>query len=269
MAATSHDGTSEASTGAIVEAAQFFFVLRGFLHLSIESAADLLGTEPQVIWALETGKIDALPSWPEVERLVEAYTGLANCDPGPVLAVLRAEIDRRESMLRDAGPALHDEAASPTGGPIHQRSAGLADATEVRSTGPRWRKGRGGRPVPVGPRFDSQEVTPRPGSQYALSLSGIARPFLRASAAVLGSRAARIGLIGSVLALGVFMALCQPRLVHFATSRLPDPLAAKLRSVHDYLLVMIAPERKGLRWIEVSDPRIRRTDKLHNARQTD
>lgn len=277
---------------ALAEAAQLFAGLRAVLNLTLEGAADLLATEPKVISALETGRLDALPPWPETQRLVEAYTGLAGCDPAPVLAVLRPEIDRLEGN-QSIAPQVYDDAGitapqvyrdphgdvpvyreiAPTAVVRHQGATDLTLSSQMQPAGPRWRKGRGGRPVPIGSQHDGSDADARPRKQYTLrlptKLPNLTRALARILSVAAASRGVRLGLIGSGLALALLLALCQPRLVHLVSSRLPDPMARGLRSVHDYLLIRFAPEREGLRWIEVSDPRARRTDKLHNVRQTD
>lgn len=275
MAAKWNDGSygiGPGASSAIVEAAQLFAGLRKVLNLSLDAAADLLATEPNVIIALETGQIEALPPWPETQRLVSAYTGLAGCDPGPVLSILRAELDtRRNDGSRTTGAPItefSDNSAPPAflaGGPTPKTSEVPDD---VQPAGPRWRKGRGGRPVPIGNALVDQEGQ-RPRLQYSLSATGLGRGVVRGLATLVVNRGARIALLSLLLVAGIIFGLCQPTFVSILSSRLPDPMSRGLRSVHDYLLVRFAPEREGLRWIEVDDPRARRTDKLHNARQTD
>ncbi|MEQ1576788.1 MAG: hypothetical protein ABL894_03970, partial [Hyphomicrobium sp.] len=52
-----------------------------------------------------------------------------------------------------------------------------------------------------------------------------------------------------------------------AVSSLPQPLSGAYRSVEDYVLRSMATEKNGLVWIEVSDPRSRKTDKLPAPRR--
>lgn len=294
MLAASGTGMSVGGPGpssALAEAAQLFAGLRTVLNLTLEGAADLLATEPNVISALENGKLDALPPWPETQRLVEAYTGLAGCDPGPVLAVLMPEIDRLASNQSIARPIHNPPHTAPQvnrdpHGEVpmyreiahpavvrHQGATDLIASPEMQPAGPRWRKGRGGRPVPIGSQHEGSDADARPRMRYTLrlptKLPNLTRALARILSVVAASRGVRLGLVGSGLALALLLALCQPRFVNLVSSRLPDPMARGLRSVHDYLLIRFAPEREGLRWIEVSDPRARRTDKLHNVRQTD
>jgi hypothetical protein len=275
-------------SGALAEAAQLFAGLRRVLNLTLEGAADIIGTEPNVVSALETGMIGALPPWPETRRLVEAYTGLAGCEAEPVLTILKMEFDRLEadrsasippgySSPPGAAPPAYDDPVTdmPADMPAFpavlpgDEPAPPAINGEIEPASPRWRKGRGGRPVPVGAQLASFEGDARPQTQYTVKLPSLTRTLARALSTAVASRGVRLGLIGCGLAMALLLALCQPRLVHFVSSRLPDPMARNLRSVHDYLLIRFAPEREGLRWIEVSDPRVRRSDKLHNVGQFD
>lgn len=278
MAAKWNDGSFGIGQGpstAIVEAAQLFAGLRSVLNLSLDAAADLLATEPNVIVALETGQIDALPPWPETQRLVSAYTGLAGCDPGPVLSILRAELDRQHSDSPSSSGAGISEFPDSVAAPAFlARQPGPAptppeEPAEIQPAGPRWRKGRGGRPVPVGSALIDQGENARPSRQYNVSTADVGRGLTRGVANIVSNRGVHIGLLSVAMVAGIIFALCQPAFISILSSRLPDPMSHGLRSVHDYLLIRFAPEREGLRWIEVDDPRARRTDKLHNVRQTD
>ena len=43
---------------------------------------------------------------------------------------------------------------------------------------------------------------------------------------------------------------------------LPDRLEIPVRAGLEYLVLLTAPSRDGLRWIEVGDPQMRKADKL-------
>ena len=319
------------SSVAIAEAAQLFVMLRGALNLSREKAAELLAIDPYIISALETGRISALPPWPDTERLVNTYLGMAGFNPGPVLAILKAEVEAQrrfaaapapvtgpfmDQVLAPVGPpgfgpvrapvmapAFHaDPYADPYGpeddtvsGPqpyqAYVPSGGITaspaapasvpalldraepEPAEPEPAGPRWRKGRGGRPVPVGPQHEARQSemqTETKSRRTALNSGAFKRTLGKILRALIYSGpGVRLGLIGSGLAVAMILALSQPWLVQAVSRRLPDPMARGLRSVHDYVLVRFAPEREGMRWIEVSDPRARKSDKLHNVRQSD
>ncbi len=57
-----------------------------------------------------------------------------------------------------------------------------------------------------------------------------------------------------------------PRPAYRAIMLLPDPIEASLRAGLDYLTLMSAPRREGLRWIDVGDPQLRKADKLPTSR---
>src|SRR5690606_17786830 len=143
-------------SGALAEAAQLFRGLRTILKLTLEEAAGQLSTEAHVIEALETGRIEALPHWPETQRLVSSYTGLAGCDPAPVLAILKEEIEHRNEALRAALTEAHHRTAPSPAAVVASldKPVNIEAQSEKHSPPPRWRKGRSGRPVPVGRPLD-------------------------------------------------------------------------------------------------------------------
>jgi hypothetical protein len=73
-----------------------------------------------------------------------------------------------------------------------------------------------------------------------------------------------VGLAVPVLLLAVAAGLVHlaPRAVYRAAILLPDPIEGPLRSGIDYLTLLTAPHRDGLRWVDVGDPRLRKADKL-------
>jgi cytoskeletal protein RodZ len=68
-----------------------------------------------------------------------------------------------------------------------------------------------------------------------------------------------------LVAILVGFAHLAPRPAYRAIMLLPDPLEASLRAGLDYLVLMSAPRRDGLRWIDVDDPRLRKADKLRTS----
>ena len=51
--------------------------------------------------------------------------------------------------------------------------------------------------------------------------------------------------------------------------QLPPSVARIVRGAQDYVTLQLAPVRDGMRWIDVSDPRSRRSDKLRSTAQSD
>lgn len=60
----------------------------------------------------------------------------------------------------------------------------------------------------------------------------------------------------------VYSAHAAPRLVYPVIAMLPDRLEIPVRAGLEYMVLLTAPSRDGLRWIDVSDPQMRKADKL-------
>jgi hypothetical protein len=61
------------------------------------------------------------------------------------------------------------------------------------------------------------------------------------------------------------MAQTVPKPVYLTLALLPDSVEAPLRAGLDHMLLLTAPRRDGLRWIEISDPQLRKVDKLQTS----
>jgi hypothetical protein len=46
---------------------------------------------------------------------------------------------------------------------------------------------------------------------------------------------------------------------------LPAPFSGMARSVMDNFMLLSAPRREGLRWIDIGDPQLRKVDKLQTT----
>lgn len=62
--------------------------------------------------------------------------------------------------------------------------------------------------------------------------------------------------------LGLVLILFNTSALGGVMSHLPGPIKSVTVYVHDVMAVQFAPEHEGLRWIEVSEPRQRRSDRL-------
>ena len=69
---------------------------------------------------------------------------------------------------------------------------------------------------------------------------------------------------GAVLALPV---VASASVQQGALTTLPSPLAHVIEFAQDFFAVQFPPKHDGLRWIEVKDPRSRKTDKLQWSRR--
>ena len=63
----------------------------------------------------------------------------------------------------------------------------------------------------------------------------------------------------------VYLAHVVPQPVYRAVVLLPGPVEGAVRAGLDYLVLLTAPRRDGLKWIEVGDPRLRKADKLQTG----
>jgi hypothetical protein len=140
-------------------------------------------------------------------------------------------------------------------------------------------------------RFDPEPVLWRLRSQFQVAAnyartapqpitqprSGVSRPGLRAESSTGGARPARrrrrartLFVLSTpiVLAAGlVYLGQSASRPVYQAIALLPVPIAGPVRAGFDYFVGLTTPSRDGLTWIEVSDPRSRKTDKLPSRAQ--
>lgn len=140
-------------------------------------------------------------------------------------------------------------------------------------------------------RFDPEPVLWRLRSQFQVAAnyartapqpvtqprSGLSRPGPREESSTGGARPARrrrrartLFVLSTpiVFAAGlVYLGQSASRPVYQAIALLPVPIAGPVRAGFDYFVGLTTPSRDGLTWIEVSDPRSRKTDKLPSRAQ--
>ena len=63
----------------------------------------------------------------------------------------------------------------------------------------------------------------------------------------------------------VYLAHAAPQPMYRTIALLPGPFRTTARNGLDYLVLIAAPHREGLRWIEVNDPQLRKADKLQTS----
>ena len=218
-----------------LEVARFFQDLRRALDISQLQAAKRVATRIDIIAALEVGKVRALPPWPETCRIVRAYTGLAGLDARPVLRslemVLTMQVHAPEPESRRGPPRLALPAPSKRSDPDRRTVA---------------------TPAMAGP------------GEPALGVGDRLRDFWEGRAA----RAAR-ALFAVTVPVALVVLITQTSVLEAAVSKLPPSVARIVRGAQNYVIVQLAPVRDGLRWIDVPDPRTRRSDKLRTTAQSD
>jgi len=88
------------------EVGRFFVDLRHAFRATQAQIADRLATRIDIIAALETGHVRALPPWPETCRIVRNYAHMAGLDPRPALTsleiLLQAEVHAHSEPVRRA-----------------------------------------------------------------------------------------------------------------------------------------------------------------------
>ena len=220
-----------------LEVARFFQDLRRALDISQLQAAKRTATRIDIIAALEVGKLRSLPPWPETCRIVRTYTGLAGLDPRPVLRSL-------EMVL-----AVHART------PVSESHRGL----------PRLAPPQGDKlalPAPLRRLAAGRHATA--GSSEALGVADRLRDFWEGRVA----QAAR-ALFAVTVPVALVLLITQTSVLEAAVSKLPPSVARIVRGAQNYVIVQLAPVRDGLRWIDVPDPRTRRSDKLRTTAQSD
>lgn len=126
-----------------------------------------------------------------------------------------------------------------------------------------------GQARPAGPPSPRVLLRQAAGAPGAASRTGEAGP-ARTHPARRRRRARALFALSAPLALLVAVAIllqAMPGPVYRLVGLLPGVVEAPARAGLDYVALLTAPRRDGLRWIEVSDPRLRKADKLQTSRR--
>jgi len=206
---------------------QIFRNMRLAMKVSRETIARRLATSTICVDNFEAGAVAALPHAKETDRIVRGYCELLRLDPEPILWRIRNGMQALAEQARAAAPMPLPAAIVPT--------------TASRS-------GRRSEPV--------TRTRPQRSERSA------ARWAQRRRTRALFALSAPVALLAAL----VYVAHAAPRPVYRAIALLPGPARHGVRAVLDYAVLLTAPRREGLRWIEVSDPRLRKADKLVTTR---
>jgi hypothetical protein len=227
-------GMSERPAGPDERLASIFQDMRRGLNIPVDKLALALKTTPNVIQLLEAGQVRAFPPWPETVRIVTELGRLYRVDTRPILNRIRDQV----------GPAGLEQV------PVTRETAISANAAAAKldSRHPLVRAMSRGR--------RRKETEPDPETKRRR-----AKRRKRRAAKTLFALSAPVALFGALM----WLAQAQPALIMQAVSTLPEPMAKVVRPAANALIVHLAPWRDGMRWIEVGDPRLRKTDKLRQA----
>lgn len=232
------------------EIARLFFELRTFLGLSVPAAAEALATHPGVIAALEAGRIDLLPHWSETARVVSGYIQLAHLEPRPAL----------DRLARRMGIVV--TASSPQSFPAP------AGRPRVQVTGEPDGPGTAvarilGRLSEAALRAQERARTPTIVAEWAQHVKETAEGV---RTTVRGVRAPVRWVVAGALGLVVVASTAPADVLQASVSGLSQPITGLWRSLGGQATEVRVKTREGLKWIEVDDPRQRRTDKLPTPR---
>lgn len=210
-----------------VQLGQIFTNMRLAMKVSRETIARRLATSAFIIEAFETGTVSNLPHWRETARIVRGYCELLRLDPEPILWRIKSHYHASGLPI---GLLAHDGS----------RPAGPQPAP-VETTGVTRTSAQAARPADD----DRAERRRRRRRTRLLALSA---PVLFAAVLALSAQRA-------------------PGPVYAVVAMLPEAVKSPLRSGYSALVETMAPVRDGLRWIEVSDPQLRKSDKLQTSRR--
>jgi hypothetical protein len=217
---------SDASAWRDEQLGLIFRNMRLTMKVSRETIARRLATNPSSIDSFEAGAVSALPHGKETDRIVRGYCELLRVDPEPILWRIRSHMQALASQPRADVPTPPRPAPVSTAG----RAA---------------------------PRSQAAVKTERTKSERKQARS----PRRRRRARALFALSAPVALVAAV----VYLAHAAPQPVYRAIALLPGPAEHAVRAGLDYLVLLTAPRREGLRWIEVGDPRLRKADKLQTS----
>jgi hypothetical protein len=207
------------------EIGAIFTNMRLCLDLPRHGLAHHFQTDEATIAAFELGLLDRLPPWPETQRLVVAYAAACRIDPRPLLMRLQLHF----------GFAPPPPQPAPNTARTGVRALPPPDARTARQSA---------RPAPP-PRPTSRDddVVTRRRRRRSRRLYAMTAPF--------------------VVAGGLFALIAgAPGLAYSLASMLPEPAGAYLRKTVEMVVVVAAPERDGLRWIDVPDPKSRKAARI-------
>lgn len=219
------DATHDLQIGKI------FTNMRLAMKVTRDTVARRLATSVFTIEAFETGTLASLPHWRETERIVRGYCDFLRMDPEPILWRLRSHYHASGLpmglLATPLRPAGSDQAEWPESETAHEDRQDAMPSAFRRTT--------------------TQTAT---SSQPSSRRRRRRRRLLVLTAPVLA-------VVGGLLA-----AHSVPGPLYLSLSLLPKQVVTPVRSGVDALVLAMAPAKDGLRWIDVGDPQLRKSDKL-------
>jgi hypothetical protein len=191
-----------------------------------------VGSSAEIITTLEQGRLRALQSWEETQRVVCGLCALHHVDPRPIL----------NRIIEQTSPTSVGAPPARSPGALHRSGGRNSDETAPNAT-PRTRPARTTEaPKPAKkPRkpWRAPSLTRGPGRV----LMAVAGPMV-------------------VIAAAAWVVQAQPRALRTTIEALPHSIAHPMLSGLDAMAARLSRRQDGLRWIEVADPASRKADKL-------
>lgn len=229
---------------------------------------------------------EGLPAWPDLVRIVERYASIAGVDPSPiVMRLMQLSMPTSPPRAMGAPPVPRLPTASfappprdlvdrfqPPRPPVGLPKAGLPTTQRSTQEIPR-------RPA-VAPAASAAATSVAATARIAAHLQSLPSrappppPVATDVDEVVGeappprrrrrwlSRAGAPAILLALL-LGVYFAVLElPRAAYATVGYFPVRLQTSVRNVIDLAIHQTSAVRDGLRWIDVGDPRVRKTDRL-------
>lgn len=224
--------------------ARFFRDLRRALRLTLPQAAHYLRVHPEIIEVLETGQVEYMPPWPQTAQIIIDYTAMAGVDGRPVLNAVGALV---ASIQVPQPPVWQPPVSRPPVSPAPVSRARVSQAPVSHAgVSQEW------------PDEEAPEKEPS-GRQFMRAGSAIANGARRLPKDAIDQIRERPQRALYALSLPLFLLLFFHASIFGLIAR---PFSAAVSQASAYFQEHFAPVRDGFRWIEVSDPRSRRDDKL-------
>lgn len=236
-------GSASFAPACDAEIGRLFSELRQYIGRPATHIAQHLGTHPNVIAALEAGRIDLLPGWNETARIVSGYIALARLDSRPAL-------DRLAILMGVSIPVRPGNPAPSLTPPPSD-----AAATPVARI--------------LGRLSEAAHRARREANDPGILVEWVSHLKETIHCLVNSVRLAHAPVrwvMAGALALIVLFSAAPSGVLQASVSGLSQPISGLWRKINGHAGEVRVILRGGLRWIEAEDPRDRRSDKLPSRR---
>ena len=241
-------GIDERSPGTDLVIANIFKTMRASIGIPPADLVRLLQTRSEVLANLEAGRVRALPPLPELTRLIKDYGALLDIDAGPIISRIKEQTaDRAAPMQATPATAEHRR--------LNQRLGTAALVSWL------WRRRDAAAEDGAGKAVAAVSTPAHPMAAVADAPKKMqpAKPSRRSRR----WRSLATAVVSLALLLGAaWTAQSHQPVLFAAVDQLPPGVAKGLRRGIEMIALSLSASRDGLTWIETSDPRRRKADKL-------